>query len=248
MSSWREHITEKNKPQHVAIIMDGNGRWAKKKGYMRAIGHENGVDALRRIATAAAEIGVRYLTVYAFSSENWKRPSTEVNALMTLLVSSLRKELKTLKKNDIRLQAIGNLQMLPDKCQRELDEVRDLTSAHKHMDLILALSYGSKEEIIGAVRDMAHKVKEGSLDPDAIDQDMLAEHLYTRPFPNPDLLIRTSGEYRISNYLLWQIAYSELYFTEKLWPDFTKEDFFEAIVNYQRRERRYGKISEQIKQ
>lgn len=233
-------------PRHVAIIMDGNGRWAKKKGFARAIGHENGVDALRKIATTSAELGVEYLTVYAFSSENWNRPKKEVNALMSLMVSSLKKELKTLLKNTIRLNAIGHLETLPAKCRQELSEVMQKTAHLTHMTLTVALSYGSKEEIADAARHMAIEVKEGKLDPGAITPETFEANLYTAGMPDPDLLIRTSGEYRISNYLLWQIAYSELYFTQKHWPDFTEEDFYEAILDYQKRERRFGKISEQI--
>ena len=244
--SIKDQLIKDKLPQHVAIIMDGNGRWAKKKGFLRAIGHENGVDALRRAATTCAEIGVSYLTVYAFSSENWNRPKKEVNALMSLLVSSLKKELKTLVENDIRLNAIGNLDSLPGKCQRELSEVMEKTDGHKHMTLTLALSYGSKEEILGAAKTLALRVKRGELDVDDIDADMFSSSLYTKGMPDPDLLIRTSGESRISNFMLWQIAYSELYFSDKLWPDFGKEDFYEALLNYQNRERRFGKISEQI--
>lgn len=243
----KEDINKEQLPTHVAIIMDGNGRWAKKKGYVRALGHENGVDALRNIATAAAELGVRYLTVYAFSSENWSRPKKEVNALMSLLVSSLKKELGTLVDNKISLNAIGDLQSLPDKCQRELGEVIRKTRKLDRMTLSLALSYGSRQEMLQAVQRIAAEVAEGSLSPESINETTITNHLYTAGIPDPDLLIRTSGENRISNYLLWQIAYSELYFTDKLWPEFSKEDFYAAIHDYQHRERRFGKISEQIK-
>lgn len=245
-ASAKEHIDPDRVPQHIAIIMDGNGRWAKKKGLLRAVGHENGVDALRKIATASARAGVKFLTVYAFSSENWNRPKSEVNALMTLLVSSLRKELKTLNDNNIRLEAIGKLDNLPNKCRRELSEVMHKTREHEHMTLTLALSYGSKEELVEATRAIARKAQAGELDPDEIDPELIQAHLYTAQMPDPDLLIRTSNEYRISNYLLWQIAYSELYFTPKLWPDFDEDDLYQAIVDYQRRERRFGKISEQL--
>ncbi len=244
--SIKEEIKNYNVPQHIAIIMDGNGRWAKDKGLLRALGHENGVDALRKIATASAEAGIKFLTVYAFSSENWKRPRTEVNALMSLLVSSLKKELKTLMDNDIRLNAIGNTSNLPARCFRELKEVMRKTAANKHMVLTLALSYGSKEEIVKATTEIAQKVKEGTVDLEDINEEFFEKHLYTSDMPHPDLLIRTSGEYRISNYLLWQIAYSELYFVDKLWPDFNEEDLYEAISDYQKRERRFGKISEQL--
>jgi undecaprenyl diphosphate synthase len=226
--------------------MDGNGRWAKKKGYLRSLGHENGVDALRKIATASAKINIRYLTVYAFSSENWNRPKSEINALMTILVSSLKKELKTLVENDIRLEAIGNLSSLPAKCQKELQEVMTKTKHHQHMTLTLALSYGSKEEIVRATKAIALAVQQGTLQVNDIDDKVVSNHLYTAHIPDPDLLIRTSNEYRISNYLLWQIAYSELYFTPKLWPEFAEEDLYEAVLDYQQRERRFGKTSEQL--
>lgn len=244
--SLKQQIDSTKLPEHVAIIMDGNGRWAKKKGFLRSIGHNNGVDALRGIATASARLGIRYLTVYAFSSENWNRPKTEVNALMSLLVSSLKKELKTLTDNEISLRSIGKLESLPKKCQRELNEVVLKTADNKRMTLTLALSYGSKEEITGAIKQIAKEVSEGTLDAEDIDESLVAKHLYTADIPDPDLLIRTGGEKRISNYLLWQIAYSELYFTPKLWPDFNEEDLNDAILSYQERERRYGKISEQI--
>jgi len=244
--SFKEEISKHSIPKHIAIIMDGNGRWAKDKGFLRAIGHENGVDALRKIATASAEVGVKYLTVYAFSRENWKRPRTEVNALMSLLVSSLKKELKTLMDNDIRLNTIGHTNSLPTRCNKELNEVIRKTSGNKHMVLTLALSYGSKEEIIDATRKIAEKVKKGELNIEDINEEVFEKGLYTGDMPHPDLLIRTSGEYRISNYMLWQIAYSELYFTDKLWPDFNEEDLYEAILNFQKRERRFGKISEQL--
>lgn len=244
--SFKQQIDPQKLPQHVAIIMDGNGRWAKKKGFLRSIGHENGVDALRRIATASAELGVRYLTVYAFSSENWNRPRKEVNALMSLLVSSLRKELKTLMDNEICLKAIGRMQNLPGKCQSELNEVILKTAGNSRMTLTLALSYGSKEEITSAVQEIAKDLAAGKISEDEINESLIDSHLYTAGMPDPDLLIRTGGEKRVSNYLLWQIAYAEFYFTATLWPDFKDEDLYEAIVNYQDRERRFGKISEQI--
>jgi len=246
--SLKEEIRDSIKrPQHVAIIMDGNGRWAKKKGYIRSIGHENGVDALRNIATASAEANIKYLTVYAFSSENWNRPKAEVKALMSILVSSLKKELKTLQDNKIRLRAIGDSLSLPKNCQRELAEVMELTKDNDHMTLTLALSYGSREEIKLAVQKLAREVAAGERTAESIDEEAISRALYTDFLPDPDLLIRTSDEYRISNYLLWQIAYSELYFTPKLWPDFGAEDFYEAIVSYMNRERRFGKTTEQIK-
>ncbi len=244
--SLKEQLIKEKLPRHVAIIMDGNGRWAKSRGFLRAIGHENGVDALRKIATAAAEIGVKYLTVYAFSSENWNRPRKEVNALMSLLVSSLRNELKTLSNNKIRLNAIGNLDSLPAKCHKELVEVIEKTRDYDQMTLTLALSYGSKEELTCVVKTIAQEVAAGTLSPDEITESTLEKHLFTAGIPDPDLLIRTSGESRISNFMLWQIAYSELFFSQKLWPDFQEEDFYGALLDYQQRERRFGKISEQI--
>lgn len=247
MGTLQAQIDPHRLPQHVAIIMDGNGRWAKNKGYLRAIGHENGVDALRKVATASARLGIRYLTVYAFSSENWNRPKSEVNTLMGLLVSSLSKELKTLLENDIKLRTIGKVENLPARAQRELQEVIERTRDCKRMDLTLALSYGSKEEITDGVRYLAAQVEKGKLKAADITQAHLTEALYTAQMPDPDLLIRTSNERRISNYLLWQIAYAELYFTPKLWPDFGEEDLHQAVLDYQNRERRYGKISEQLK-
>lgn len=248
MTSLKEQIKDsKKRPQHVAIIMDGNGRWAKKKGYLRSIGHENGVDALRNIATASAEANIKFLTVYAFSSENWNRPKAEVKALMGILVSSLKKELKTLQDNKIRLMAIGDSSSLPKNCQSELAEVMELTKHNDHMTLTLALSYGSREEIKHAMRKLAQEVVDGKRTVESIDDAAISQSLYTNFMPDPDLLIRTSDEYRISNYLLWQIAYSELYFSPKLWPDFGAEDFYEAVLTYMNRERRFGKTSEQIK-
>ncbi|AXT57856.1 isoprenyl transferase [Aquimarina sp. MMG015] len=235
-----------NIPEHVAIIMDGNGRWAKKKGLFRAVGHENGTKAVREAVEGAAEIGIKYLTLYAFSTENWNRPKLEVETLMKLLVSSLKKEIKTLQKNNIRLNAIGNLQSLPQKARKELLEVIEKTKDNKHMTLSLALSYGSREELIKTIQDISIKVKNNVLSPHLINEAVINEHLYTKTLPDVDLLIRTSGEQRISNFLLWQIAYAELYFTEILWPDFKRTDLFEAILNYQQRERRFGKTSEQL--
>lgn len=235
-------------PRHIAVIMDGNGRWAKKQGYFSRIkGHENGVTALRDLTTASAELGISYLTVYAFSSENWSRPKREVNALMSLLVSTLSDELPTLQKNGIKLSAIGDLKNLPKKAFKELHEVIAATQTNNHLELTLALSYSSKSEIIHAVKDIAKDVKAGKVSPEDISEGMFEQYLYTRNLPDPDLLIRTSGEYRISNYLLWQIAYAELYFSDTLWPDFTKEDLYKAIESYQKRERRFGKTSEQLK-
>lgn len=243
----KEKINIKKLPKHVAIIMDGNGRWAKQRGGLRILGHQNGVVAVKETTEAAAELGIKYLTLYAFSTENWNRPKTEVDALMGLLIKTINKETKTLKENNIRLLAIGDLKSLPKKCYEELMECINLTAENTRMTLILALSYSSKWEIVDAVRQIATKVKNAELDPEKIDQEVFSSFLTTKDIPDPELLIRTSGEYRISNFLLWQIAYSELYFTPALWPDFRKKDLYEAIIDFQKRERRFGKTSEQIK-
>ncbi|MBP2832478.1 isoprenyl transferase [Aquimarina sp. U1-2] len=235
-----------NIPKHVAIIMDGNGRWAKKQGLFRAIGHEKGTRAVREAVEGSAEMGVKYLTLYAFSTENWNRPKLEVDTLMKLLVNSLKKEIKTLQDNNIKLNAIGNLKSLPEKARKELLEVVEKTKANNHMTLTLALSYGSREELIKTIEEISIKVKNGVISPHLINESVINEHLYTKNLPDVDLLIRTSGEQRISNFLLWQIAYAELYFTEILWPDFKKTDLIEAVLNYQKRERRFGKTSEQL--
>jgi undecaprenyl diphosphate synthase len=233
-------------PEHVAIIMDGNGRWAKQRGQMRVFGHQSGVSAVREASEAAAEIGVKYLTLYAFSTENWNRPPAEVTALMTLLVSTIKKEVATLNKNNIRLQAIGNLTGLPDNCFAELMEAIDATKQNTRMTLVLALNYSSRWEITRATRLIAEKVKNGIIDAATIDDNTIAQHLTTANMPDPELLIRTSGEQRISNFLLWQLSYSELYFTETMWPDFKKETLYEAIYLYQNRERRFGMTGEQV--
>jgi undecaprenyl diphosphate synthase len=233
-------------PEHVAIIMDGNGRWAKQRGQMRVFGHQSGVSAVREASEAAAEIGVKYLTLYAFSTENWNRPPAEVTALMTLLVSTIKKEVATLNKNNIRLQAIGNLTGLPDNCFSELMEAIDATKQNTRMTLVLALNYSSRWEITRATRLIAEKVKNGVIDAATIDDNTIAQHLTTASMPDPELLIRTSGEQRISNFLLWQLSYSELYFTETMWPDFKKETLYEAIYLYQNRERRFGMTGEQV--
>ena len=243
---FKEKIDPEKLPQHVAIIMDGNGRWAKKQGLMRVRGHREGTKAVREVTEACSEIGVKNLTLYAFSTENWNRPKLEVETLMKLLVSSLKKEIKTLQENDIKLNAIGRLENLPAKALQELNEVIRKTSNNKRMTLTLALSYGSREEITTAVKEIAEKVQKGEISEKAIDESVINEHLYTQNLPDVDLLIRTSGEQRISNFLLWQIAYAELYFSEVLWPDYRKDDLFEAIYNYQNRERRFGKTSEQL--
>ena len=226
--------------------MDGNGRWAKQKGLLRAIGHENGTKSVRQTVEASAEIGISNLTLYAFSTENWNRPKLEVQTLMKLLVSSLKKEIKTLQDNNIKLNAIGNLNALPTKAHKELHEVIDKTKTNTRMTLTLALSYGSREEILNTVKKISIKVKNNIISPENIDESVINEHLYTQNLPDVDLLIRTSGEQRISNFLLWQIAYAELYFTNTLWPDFTKENLYEALIEYQKRERRFGKTSEQL--
>ena len=241
-----DQIDRKKLPKHIAVIMDGNGRWAKKQGLMRVAGHKKGTKAVRQTVEAAAELGIDHLTMYAFSTENWNRPKIEVDTLMKLLVSSLKKEIKTLQDNNISLNAIGALSSLPDKAQQELQEVIELTKANTGLRLTLALSYGSREELVKSVRDICEKVKKNLISPHLIDEAVINEHLYTYDMPDVDLLIRTSGEQRISNFLLWQIAYAELYFTPVLWPDFRKNHLYEAIYNYQQRERRFGKTSEQI--
>ena len=233
-------------PKHIAIIMDGNGRWAKQKGLIRAIGHENGTKSVRQTVEASAQLGIENLTLYAFSTENWNRPKLEVDTLMRLLVSSLKKEIKTLQENNIKLNAIGKLSNLPKKVYDELNEVIENTKNNTKMTLTLALSYGSREELLNAVKEISHKVKNNIISLENIDESIINEHLYTQNLPDVDLLIRTSGEQRISNFLLWQIAYAELYFTKVLWPDFTQQHLCDAITEYQNRERRFGKTSEQI--
>ncbi len=245
--SWKDQIKQDKLPRHIAIIMDGNGRWAKRRGKLRIFGHRNGVKSVREAAESAAELGVEYLTLYAFSTENWSRPRSEVNALMSLLVSTIHKEIKTLHDNDISLKAIGDLQSLPPAIYKELQDAIKETAHHKRMSLVLALSYSSHWEITDAVKKIAQKVSDGKLVPEDINAGLLSRHLTTRGIPDPELLIRTSGEFRISNFLLWQIAYAELYFTNKLWPDFRREDLYEAIVDFQKRERRFGKTSDQVK-
>jgi len=245
--SLKEKIIKDLIPAHIAIIMDGNGRWAKKRGFLRTLGHEKGVDAVRETVEAAAELGIRYITLYAFSTENWNRPKYEINALMKLLVNSVNKERKTFIDNNIRLMAIGNLRNLPSKSYGELMKVIEETSGNTGLRLVLALSYSSRWEIVEAARSLARQVSDGTLKADEINIDSFSNLLTTASIPDPELLIRTSGEYRVSNFLLWQIAYSELYFTPTLWPDFSKEDFYKAVVDYQGRERRFGLTSEQIK-
>ena len=241
-----KRIDQSRLPKHVAVIMDGNGRWAKQRGKLRTFGHNKGVTAVRETVESAAEIGIKHLTLYAFSTENWNRPKFEINALMTLLVKTINKETKTLTDNNIRLNAIGDLQSLPNSCLKELNEAIEKTKDNTRMTLTLALSYSSKWEITEAIKTIANNVKTGKLKVEGIDESTIDKHLCTLNIPDPELLIRTSGEHRISNFLLWQIAYTELYFTDKLWPDFDRKDFERAIIDYQGRERRFGKISEQV--
>jgi undecaprenyl diphosphate synthase len=235
-------------PQHIAIIMDGNGRWAKQQGEDRIFGHHEGVNSVREIVEAAAEVGVKYLTLYAFSTENWNRPKEEVDALMELLVATISMETPQLNKNGVKLEAIGNLKSLPDNCFNELQESINTTKNNTRLTLVLALSYSSKWEITNGVKEIAEQVAAGKLKPGDITEDTISSVLCTTKYPDPELMIRTSGERRISNFLLWQLAYAEFYFTDKLWPDFRKDDFYEAINSYQSRERRFGKTSEQISQ
>ncbi|HHJ11423.1 MAG TPA: isoprenyl transferase [Bacteroidetes bacterium] len=241
----KDNIDRNKIPVHVAVIMDGNGRWAKQKGKERVVGHQHGVKAVREVTEAAAELGVKYLTLFAFSTENWQRPTDEVNALMSLLVTTLNAEISTLMENNIKLQTIGDLTIMPGQVRKKLMKTIDQTAANNGMTLILALSYSARWEITNAAREIARNVLDGKLDVDRIDKNLFSEYLQTKNIPDPDILVRTSGEYRISNFLLWQIAYTELYFTKKLWPDIRKQDLYEAIIDYQRRERRFGRINEQ---
>ena len=244
--SLKEKINLSKLPKHIAIIMDGNGRWAKQQGAERIYGHENGVKSVRDAVEAAAELGVEYLTLYAFSTENWNRPKEEVIALMQLLVHTINAETPTLNKNNIRLQAIGDLKSLPGDCYNELQEAIDATKNNTRTTLVLALSYSSRWEIVNAVKEIAAKIERKELTSSEISEDTINQHLCTAAIPEPELMIRTSGEHRISNFLLWQLAYAELYFTDKFWPDFKKEDFYESIIDYKNRERRFGKTSEQL--
>lgn len=234
-------------PRHIAIIMDGNGRWAREKGENRLFGHLHGVESVRNIVEGCAELGIEYLTLYAFSTENWDRPQYEVNGLMELLVDTIRNEVPTLNKNNIKLHVIGDINMLPASAQQELKEALEETSASTGLNLVMALSYSSRWELMSAVKQIAIDVKEGILQPDNITQDTLQKYLTTSEFPDPELMIRTSGEYRISNFLLYQLAYAELYFTNTRWPDFRKDNLYEAIIDFQNRERRFGKTGEQLK-
>ncbi|MFT7100859.1 MAG: undecaprenyl diphosphate synthase [Bacteroidia bacterium] len=242
----KENINLDRLPKHIAIIMDGNGRWAKEKGKFRIFGHQNGVKAVREVSEGCAELGVECLTLYAFSTENWNRPKIEVNALMTLLVKTIKGETATLMKNGIKLDAIGDRSTLPKNCLSELDEAIEATKDNTGMTLILALSYSAKWDIVNATKIIAQKAKDGEITPEDIDEELINQTLTTYKYPHPELMIRTSGELRISNFLLWEIAYSELYFTTVLWPDYRKEHLYEAIIDYQSRERRFGKTSEQL--
>jgi len=246
MQSLREQINLQRLPRHIAIIMDGNGRWAKEKGQDRLYGHFHGVESVRNIVEGCAELGVEYLTLYAFSTENWDRPEYEVTGLIELLVETIRKETETLNKNNIKLHVIGDVKMLPEYAQKELDESLQITSQNTGLNLVMALSYSSRWELVQAVKHIAEDVKAGKIDPETITQNTLQQYLVTSNLPDPELMIRTSGEYRISNFLLYQLAYAELYFTNVRWPDFRKENLYEAILDFQGRERRFGKTGDQI--
>lgn len=247
MDTLKDKIIIDRLPRHIAVIMDGNGRWAKEQGKMRVFGHQHGVDAVRNVTEACAELGVEYLTLYAFSTENWNRSSFEVDALMTILTQALKTEIKTLNDNNIRLDAVGDLTRLPKSQYNALMSAIENTKDNTRMTLTLCLSYSGRWELTETVKKIAGKVKNGELNPEDINEKMVSDNLATSYMPDPELLIRTSGEIRISNFLLWQLAYSELYFTKKYWPDFSKEDLYEAIIDYQSRERRFGKTSEQLK-
>ncbi|HEY8658977.1 MAG TPA: isoprenyl transferase [Hanamia sp.] len=244
--SKKEKLIAEKLPRHIAIIMDGNGRWAKEQGKDRLFGHYHGVESVRNIVEGCAELGIQYLTLYAFSTENWDRPIDEVTGLMELLVQTIRKEVPTLNKNNIKLHLIGNIEMLPPSARKELDEACEETKKNSGLNLVMALSYSSRWEIINAVKNIGKKIKNGLLDPDDITDDIFKNYLCTVNLPDPELMIRTSGEYRISNFLLYQLAYTELYFTDTLWPDFRKENLYDALLDYQNRERRFGKTSEQL--
>ncbi len=246
MQDLKDKIDLKRLPRHIAIIMDGNGRWAKEKGEDRLFGHYHGVESVRNIVEGCADLGVEYLTLYAFSTENWERPEKEVSGLMDLLVDTIRKEVDTLNKNNIRLHVIGNLQMLPPFANSEMQEALDMTRNNTGMNLVMALSYSSRWELVNAVKNIALDAQAGILDANTITSETLENYLCTRNIPDPELMIRTSGDFRVSNFLLYQLAYTELYFTETRWPDFRKENLYEAILDFQSRERRFGKISEQV--
>ena len=244
--SARESIDKNRLPRHIAIIMDGNGRWAQEQGQDRLYGHFHGVESVRNIVEGCAELQIEYLTLYAFSTENWDRPEPEVTGLMELLVETIRKEVPILNKNNIRLHVIGDVSMLPDDAKQALQEALGMTARNTGLNLVMALSYSSRWELVQAVKRIAKDVKAGSIDPESIDQDTLQGYLATSEFPDPELMIRTSGEYRISNFLLYQLAYAELYFTSTRWPDFRKDHLYEAILDFQARERRFGKTSGQL--
>ena len=246
MEDLKANIERDHLPQHLAIIRDGNGRWAKERGEDRLFGHFHGVQSVRDIVEASAELGIQYLTLYAFSTENWDRPQAEVSGLMELLVNTIRKEVEQLKKNGIRLHVIGDLTMLPPTAQQELTEALELTAENDHMHLIMALSYSGRWDITQAFHQLGRKIQAGELSPESVDAEVIAAHLSTRDFPDPELMIRTSGEHRISNFLLYQLAYAEFYFTETLWPDFRRQHLYKALLDYQQRERRFGKTSEQV--
>lgn len=246
MDSLKAKIDLQQLPRHIAIIMDGNGRWAKEQGQDRLFGHYHGVESVRDIVEGCAELGVQYLTLYAFSTENWDRPEYEVTGLMELLVDTIRKEVESLNKNNIRLHVIGDMEMLPEYARKEMQEAIDILSPNTGLNLVMALSYSSRWELNAAIRQIAREAKAGTLDPENINQETISKYLSTKNLPDPELMIRTSGEYRISNFLLYQLAYAELYFTDLRWPDFRKENLYEAIINFQNRERRFGKTSEQV--
>ena len=246
MSDLVQQIDKNRLPRHIAIIMDGNGRWAKEQGQDRLFGHFHGVESVRNIVEGCAELGIGYLTLYAFSTENWDRPQYEVVGLMELLVTTIRNEVESLHKNNIKLHVIGDMNMLPEYARQELNEALEITKENTGLNLIMALSYSGRWELLNAVKNIAHEVKSGRLNIEEIGQDTLQRFLCTSNFPDPELMIRTSGEFRISNFLLYQLAYAELYFTNVRWPDFRKENLYEAILDYQNRERRFGKTSEQV--
>jgi undecaprenyl diphosphate synthase len=248
MESLRDKIDLNKLPRHIAIIMDGNGRWAQEKGQDRLYGHFHGVESVRDVVEGCASLGVEYLTLYAFSTENWDRPNDEVTGLMELLVETIKKEVETLNKNNIRLHVIGDMNMMPVYARKELEEALDETKKNSGLNLVMALSYSSRWELVEAIKKIAADIVEGKINPGSITQDLIQSYLCTASYPDPELMIRTSGEYRISNFLLYQLAYTELYFTQVLWPDFRKENLYEAILNFQGRERRFGKISRQIQQ
>ena len=246
MESFRNRLDKNKIPKHVAIIMDGNGRWAEKHGKARVFGHESGVESVRSVVEGAGEVGINYLTLYAFSTENWDRPKEEVDALMALLVHAIEMETESLMKNNVRLSTIGNIEAMPDKVKEKLEGCIRLLDSNTGLNLVLALSYSSKWEILNAVKNLVQDALDKKIKPEIINNELFESYLNTAEIPDPELLIRTSGEFRISNFLMWQIAYSELYFTEKLWPDFRKEDLWEAVFDFQNRERRFGKTSKQL--